>query len=146
MTGMNWLDYIFIAILLFSGLFGLMRGFVKEVLSLVFLIAAFVVASMFSASLAASFTSSPSVQGAVSEATNAIGVNAAQPISYAAIGVSFSLLFAGTLLTGAIFTYVVNLAFQTGLLGLGNRLLGGVFGLARGVIFNLVIERIPFFS
>lgn len=139
MQGYNWLDYIFIAIFLFSMLAGFGRGFVREVMSLVTLVAAFVVASMFSNALAVAFTSAPSVQNVVNQASSAIGVNTAQPVSYLALGLSFGLLFAGTVIAGSIISFFLNFAFQAGLLGMGNRLLGAVFGFARGFIINLVL-------
>lgn len=139
MQNFNWVDYIFLAIFFFSMLAGFGRGLVREVVSLATLIAAFVVASMFSNALAVAFTSNPSVQSAVSQANAAIGINTAQPVSYLALGISFGVLFAGTVLAGAIIGFFLNFAFQTGLLGLSNRLLGGLFGLGRGFILNLVI-------
>ncbi len=139
MSNFNWLDYIFLAVFLFSMLAGFGRGFVREVMSLLTLVAAFVIAAMFSNPLAVAFTSSPSVQSVVSQANSAIGVNTAQPVSYLALGLSFGLLFAGTVIAGAIITFFLNFAFQAGLLGMGNRILGAGFGLARGFIINLVV-------
>lgn len=139
MSNFNWLDYVFLAIFFFSMLAGFGRGFVREVMSLVTLVAAFVIAAMFANPLAVAFTSSPSVQSVVSQANSAIGVNTSQPVSYLALGLSFGLLFAGTVIAGAIITFFLNFAFQAGLLGMGNRILGAGFGLARGFIINLVI-------
>lgn len=139
MQNFNWVDYIFLAIFFFSMLAGFGRGFVREVVSITTLIAAFVVATMFSNALAVAFTSSPTVQSVVTQANSAIGVNTAQPVSYLALGISFGLLFAGTVIAGSIIGFFLNFAFQAGLLGMGNRLLGAAFGLARGFIFNLVI-------
>lgn len=139
MSGFNWFDYIVLVIFFLSIMMGFTRGFVKEMVSLLTLIAAFVVASMFSNQLAASFTSSPGVQSAVSQASSTIGVNTAQPISYVAIGICFALLFAATIIVGSIINLFLSFAFQTGILGLGNRILGGVFGLVRGFLLNLVI-------
>ena len=139
MENLNWVDYIILAIFLFSMLAGFSRGLIKEVVSLASLIAAFVVAVMFANSLALHFTSSSAVQNVVTDASNAIGMNAAQPVSYAAIGISFGLLFAGTVIIGSIIGFFLNMAFSIGVLGVGNRLLGGVFGLGRGFIINLVI-------
>ncbi|MHB1220482.1 MAG: CvpA family protein [Gammaproteobacteria bacterium] len=139
MSNLNWVDYVFLIIFFFSIVSGMARGFVKEIVSLITLIAAFVVAILFASPLAAVFTSSPSVQNAVNQASNAISVNTAQPVSYVAIAISFALLFAGTVIIGAILSSILNIAFQSGILGLGNRILGGVFGLVRGFIVNLVI-------
>ncbi|EKD72123.1 MAG: CvpA family protein [uncultured bacterium] len=135
----NWIDYVIIGIFFFSIIAGLIRGLAKEVISLLTLIAAFIVASMFSSKLAAMFTASSSVQGIVDQASSSVGVSAAQPVSYAAIGISFAVLFIGTIIVGAIVGFFLNLAFQSGILGFGNRLLGGIFGFARGLIINLVL-------
>lgn len=139
MQNLNWVDYVILAIFLFSMLAGLSRGFVREMVSLITLVAAFVVAIMFSNTLAAAFTSSPSVQDVVGQASSAIGVNATQSVSYVAIAISFALLFAGTVLVGSIVGYFLGVAFQTGILGFGNRILGAGFGLVRGFIVNLVL-------
>lgn len=139
MSNLNWVDYVFLIIFFFSIVSGMARGFVKEIASLITLIAAFVVAILFASPLASVFTNSASVQNAVSQASNAINLNTAQPVSYVAIAISFALLFAGTVIIGAILSSILNVAFQTGILGLGNRILGGVFGFVRGFIVNLVI-------
>lgn len=134
MSHLNWVDYTILAILFLSVLAGLMRGLVRELISLATLIAAFIIASMFASPLAVAFTSSSSVQNAMHHASSAD-----QSVSYMAISVSFAVLFAGTLLAGAILGFFLSLAFRTGVLGFGNRLLGGVFGLARGFLLDLVL-------
>ena len=136
---LNFIDYILLAVFAFSILVGFGRGFVREVVSLATLIVSVVVAIAFANPVAMSFTSSPGVQSAVSQASSAIGVNTAQPVSYIAIGISFAVLFAGTITIGAIIGFFLNFAFQTGMLGVGNRILGAMFGFARGFILNMVI-------
>lgn len=139
LSHLNWIDYIILGILFFSMVIGFARGLVKEIISLVTLIAAFVVAILFASPLASAFTDSASVQNAVNQASNTIGANTAQPVSYAAIGLSFAVLFAGTIIIGWIIGLLVNLAFKTGILGFGNRIFGAVFGFCRGVLFNIVL-------
>lgn len=139
MQNLNWVDYVVLAIFFFSILAGLARGFVKEVISLITLVAAFVVAVMFTSQLAAAFTNSQTVQDVVSQTTAAVGASTAQPVSYAALGLSFGFLFAATVIVGSIIGSIINLAFQAGVLGIGNRLMGAVFGLCRGFIINLVL-------
>lgn len=139
MANLNWVDYIILIIFLFSILAGFGRGLVRELISLLTLVAASVVASMFSNSLATAFTNNASVQSVVNEASSTIGSTASQSASYLALGLSFTLLFVGTMIVGSLFGYFINMAFQTGVLGIGNRLLGGVFGLVRGYIINLII-------
>ena len=139
MNNLNWVDYIFVAIFFFTILSGLSRGLVKEVISLITLVAAFVVASMFSHTLAATFTGSPAVQNMVSQVATSTGVNAAQPVSLVTIGICFGLLFAGTVVVGSIISSILNIAFQAGMLGVGNRLLGGAFGFGKAFLITLVI-------
>lgn len=136
---LNIIDYLLLAVFAFSILAGFGRGFVREMVSLLTIIAAFIVATMFANQVATSFTTSPGVQNAVSQATSAIGVNTAQPVSYIALGISFGVLFAGTIIIGALIGFFLNIAFQTGMLGIGNRILGAIFGFARGFIFCMVI-------
>lgn len=139
MANFNWVDYIWIAILLFSMLAGFGRGFVKEIVSLASIVAAFIIATMFAQQLAAHFTSTSAVQSVVTQSSSAIGMNTSQPVSYAAIGISFGLLFAGTMIAGAILGFFLNFAFSIGILGIGNRILGAAFGLVKGGILVLVI-------
>lgn len=53
---MNWIDYVIIGVISFSAVISLVRGFVKEALSLVIWFGAFFVASNFYPQLAAYFT------------------------------------------------------------------------------------------
>jgi len=46
-TGLNNLDYIVLGVILLSGLLALMRGFVREVLSLAVWIGAYIIAARF---------------------------------------------------------------------------------------------------
>lgn len=142
LSSLNWVDYVILGIFLFSVLAGFSRGLAKELISLIILIVAVVIASVFATSLAASWSGSSAVQDTVTSATSNISVSAEtvqQTVSYAAIGLSFAVLFAGTILIGAIIGFFINMALSSGVLGFGNRLLGGVFGLGRGFILNLVL-------
>ena len=123
MANLNYVDYILLAIFVLSVLAGIGRGLVREIIALITLIAAVVVSIMFADTLAQSFTSS----------------NASAAASYVAIGGSFALIFIGTLLIGSLIGYVVNMAFQFGMLGFTNRLLGSIFGAIRGLVFIVVL-------
>ena len=133
MEGYNWVDYTFIAILIFSILIGFGRGLVKEVISLLTLIAAFIVAILFSSKLSAYITTMPVIQNMVSQTSSAIGMDTSTAVNYIAIGISFAILFSVTAMIGSIFGMIINSMFQVGLIGLGNRVLGAGFGLARGL-------------
>ena len=136
---MNWVDYIILGVFLFSILAGFGRGFVKEIVSLITLVLAFIIAIKFSQQLANYLTSTQAAQQVISQTTTAIGVSATQPASYLAVGISFTLLFVATVMVGSIVGYFLNMAFQFGILGFGNRLFGAAFGLLRGFLFILVI-------
>lgn len=138
MDNLIWIDFIFLALFAFSTMVGFGRGLIRELIGVATLVGAVFIAATFAQPVAQSFTSSPGVQGVVTQVST-MGVDASKPISYAAIGVSFGLLFAGTMMVGTVIGFIVNLIFSFGIVGFGNRVLGAIFGFARGFIINLVI-------
>ena len=116
----NWVDALILAVILISSLISLSRGFVKEALSLVTWVVAGAIAWMFGGSLAHHFQpyiDTPSVR------------------VIAACG----LLFLVTLLVGALVNYLLTqLIRATGLTGT-DRLLGMVFGAARGLLLVVIL-------
>lgn len=117
---MNWADWVIVVIVAVSSLISLRRGFVKEAFSLVVWALAFVVAMTFADRLAVLMDD----------------VIATASLRYIA---SFALLFALTLIVGSMVNHLLGeLVRMTGLSGT-DRLLGMVFGMARGVIVVMAI-------
>lgn len=133
---LNWVDYIILLLITFTMLSGFNRGLFREILSLLTLVAAYVVASIFSNTLAASLIRTDSVQHAMNQMATSAN---AEPVSMLAVGVSFSLLFLGTVILGSIISYIINYAFSKGVLGIGNRFLGALFGICKGAAIALAV-------
>lgn len=139
MAGFNSLDIIIIVIFFLSAIIGFIRGFIAEFISLVILIAAVAIAIYFAVPLANYFTNTETVQSMMNQTSSATGTSTTQSISYFALGISFTVLFLGTLLVGLLVKALLNLAALSGVFGFGNMLLGALFGLVRGFIFNLIL-------
>ncbi len=112
---MLMIDWVILAVVLISALISIKRGFVKEMLSLASWIAAFIIARIFSGHLEillVQWIETPSAR----------------------YGAAFAILFAATLIVGAMINNLVGeLVRVTGLAGT-DRMFGIVFGVARGLI------------
>lgn len=125
---MNWADWIILAVIAVSALISVKRGFVKEALSLFIWITAFVVARTFNfnmAELLVDYIDTYSVR----------------------LAAAFAILFAATLIVGALASHLISALVQaTGLTGT-DRLLGMVFGMVRGgliiVVFLALVKNTP---
>lgn len=127
---MNWADYLILAIVAVSALISLVRGFVREVISIIVWVGAFWLSIAFArpfASFLARYIDSPMLQ----------------------LVAAFAVIFIGTLLLGAIVGFLAGqLVGKTGLTGT-DRTVGMVFGAGRGLILvallilALGLTRVP---
>ncbi len=117
---MTWADWAIIAVLGLSALISVVRGFVKEAVSLLIWVAAAVVASIFHDQLAVwmvDLITTPSLR----------------------LLTAWVVLFVVLLIIGGILNYLLGkLVEATGLSGT-DRLMGLLFGLARGLIILMTI-------
>jgi membrane protein required for colicin V production len=110
-------DYVVLTILLSSLVIGVLRGLVKEVLSLISWVVAFVIANAYGAQLAPMLSVIPG--------------------ETVRLMVAFVALFLGTRILMGLVMMAVDLMVKATGLNPANRLLGAVFGLARGGVIVL---------
>jgi len=116
---MHSADLVILAALALSLIFGFMRGFVREAFSLVGWVLAILIARWFNEPVSAwlaQWVGTPSVR----------------------LVMSYGTLFFGTLLACGLLGQALSLAVRAGGLSLSDRVLGGVFGVARGILIVLI--------
>ena len=116
---MNWLDVVILVIICISAVISLFRGFVREAVSLATWIMAFWVAIGFSDKLEPMLSMIDSPAGRIS--------------------VAFASLFLLTLIVGALANYLIGQLVQKTGMGGTDRMLGILFGVARGVVLVAVL-------
>ena len=117
---MTYADLIIVLILVISSIISVVRGFVKEAISLASWVLAFWVAATFSGKLAILLPDSLSIQSL-------------------RVAVSFAVLMLCALLVGGLANFLVStFVARSGLTGT-DRTLGVVFGLLRGVVVVAVL-------
>ncbi len=116
----NQVDLVILIITVLSSAFGLWRGLIKEVLSLLTWIAALLVSRVYSEPLAGLMT----------------GMIENDGIRYVS---AFALLFVIVMMFGTFLNFLMSKLLKVTGLKLADRLLGAGFGVARGVMIVLVI-------
>ena len=117
---MNQVDTAILIVIAISSVFGLWRGFVKEMLSLVSWIAALVVARLYSEPVAGLLE-------------NMIESSSIRYVT------AFSILFVMVMLAGTLINHFLNKVLAITGLKLLDRIMGAMFGVTRGVVIILVI-------
>lgn len=117
---MNWADYAILGVLILSALLGMSRGLVREALALGVWIAALLVASIFSPTLA-------------EQITDVISTPSLRQLA------AFAILFVLSMIVGTLIQRLLGELVRAAGLGGIDRVLGMAFGLARGVIIMLLV-------
>src|SRR5208337_1913354 len=120
MGAWNWLDWVFAAVVVASVAAAIMRGFVRELISLTSLVVGLVVA-------------------VVAYPRAALWFEDVTKSHEIAQGLGFLVLFLGTLLLGSLVSLLGRKLFKAAGLQWFDRFLGAVFGLLRGVIVNCIL-------
>ncbi|GGE63687.1 CvpA family protein [Massilia psychrophila] len=115
---MTIFDYLVLFVLVASVVISTLRGLVKEILSLLGWVVAFVVANAYGAQLA------PMLPAMI-------------PGEAVRLMVAFVALFLGVRILMGLLTMAVDALIQAAGLSLADRGLGGLFGLARGIVIVL---------
>lgn len=122
-------DWLIIGVVVISTLISIMRGFVKEALSLITLIAAIVIARLFGAQVAdmlVDYISVPSLR----------------------LAAAYGGLYVAAMIVGSMINFLIYQVVQLAGLSTINRILGMAFGFLRGglivVVAVAVMGRMPF--
>jgi len=116
----NWLDCILAVIIVASVVTAMMKGFVRELITLASVLIGLVVA-------------------AIGYARAAVWFEDLTKSHEIALGLGFLVLFVATLLAGALVGAVARKLIKTAGIQWFDRFLGGVFGLVRGILVDAIL-------
>lgn len=117
---MTLFDYVVLAIVALSVLLSVMRGLVREVLALASWVLAFVAASLFAGEVAALLPA---------------GIRAEE----LRLLIGFAGVFLAVLLVLSLLAIIASKLVVSGGLGVEDRVLGGIFGLVRGMVVVMIL-------
>ena len=127
MEHLDWPDYVIFAILGLSVIIGLFRGFIREALGLVIWAGAFWVAFTFTDLL------TPLLENGIE-------------LPSARTAIAFAMLFLAALIIGGLLSWLIGqMVEKTGLSGT-DRMLGGVFGIVRGLALVILLLLLAGFT
>lgn len=123
---MNWVDYLILAIIVISTLISLLRGFMREIVSLVTWVIGFWVALRFARQLGDVFSiiHNPSVR----------------------VVIGFAILFIVILILGAAINFLIGRIMEKTGAGAADRILGMLFGMVRGIVIVAVLVIVAGFT
>lgn len=116
---LNWLDCLLLVILLVTFIIGLVKGFIRQIIGLLAVVGGVVLAARYYAWL--SWKLFRQVES-----------------DFWRNGLSFLIIFFAVVLVGWLLSFVLS-KLMKGTLSLANHLLGGAFGLLKGVVIGAVI-------
>jgi membrane protein required for colicin V production len=123
---MSWIDYLILGIIVVSALVSLFRGFLRETVSLLAWLIGFWLALRFARNLGGlfGFVHNPSVR----------------------IVIGFIIIFVMVLLVGAAINFFVGKLVKRSGASMADRVLGVIFGVARGVVIVVVLALVAGFT
>ncbi|HZR37774.1 MAG TPA: CvpA family protein [Nevskia sp.] len=124
---MAWVDYVFVGIVLLSVLWGALRGFIREALSLAAWVLAFAVALGYGPEFSERLK--PTI--------------ASDPLRLIA---GYAIPFFGVLLIGGLLIWIISMVVRGAGLAPLDRMLGSAFGLLRGGLIVLALVIVAGFS
>jgi membrane protein required for colicin V production len=120
MSAWNWLDWTFALIVALSMVAAIMKGFIRELVSLASLVMGLVIA-------------------AVAYPRAALWFEDLTKSHEIALGLGFLVLFLGTLLLGSLVSLLARKLIKSAGIQWFDRFLGAIFGLVRGVLVDCVL-------
>lgn len=119
MSDLSTVDIIFYAIIIISTLWGMFRGLTHQAISLLFLVIAYFVSKHFAGDLA--------------------GESESKVVDTFYYAVSFAGIFVSVVVGGMIVNFIVSRLVNATPMAVVNKMLGGTFGLLRGILVCMVL-------